>query len=1415
MIKAIIFSNKTLKIISYLYVFIFLLSINKIFSEDNHNIINLLNSSDLNSVAIFNHKYWRAACASTNKNGDMIIEFALHPLRNRSRLFYGLNRDGRHYFPEEPFFKEIEEIQCDNCDTTYGKDFQLRNLFVSLNSDINNTKQYLLSMTSNNGSIELIDIENNFELFAWDAKYFFNLTLPIYSYEYSLFELEEYNNYISVFSMFEGDNNNIGDSNTVMITKFSFGTFNSDNGLKIKSDWINSAFNDRVVSAFQLDISKLIVVIYVTYNTPTSLYFKYYDENLETKGTNKFCEMYSLSQSYGIFFKGIPMKNDHFALSFFNDGGNGKSLSFQLRKYENFMNPYTLILSYNFSFYEFKEDVQTNGFFKLDDLRLVLFAVENNNGKYGIMHMFLIDFYYEYSGMKIREFLFYSPENKLSKEKFAYNYNGYLLISLTLENNANPSILFSIAMIFGFANGTDFSIDISPFLMDLDNYNGKNNLYNYLSETMNIENNIFKYEKIEKIKLISICDELLLYKGKIKFHTEESLISINESFDENYTLFQNKNKIKNAQFYGLEYQFMIKEPDYETFYSIPNSTFNNPKNFDASQYYEPKTFYGRINILKFKLCHKYCLNCKEYGIDDNNQKCLTCKEEYSYDYLSYIGNFTGNCVPYDQMYDVENKILIYCNSTNYKYYYNTSRNNSRYCFKYDYDCPYPYNEFNEATKECFNYLPTTNIKTTSNTFLSSLTISTNLAIPTTSKTTIPFIHTTFPEIIPTTFQEQCKFGALINYISYYSNLTNEEIYHIIKESIFSSYCINGSSVFVEGSNGSAFQISNTNEEIQILQDGTDDYAIDLNQCGNILKDVYNINQNESLIILKFLKIYKKAEKVTSKYEIYHPHTYQILNTSYCQNTTIDVYIPFTIDVKYEELYNELVSLGYNPLDLRDKFYIDICSPYTTENETDILLDDREEFIYNSLINVNKCPDGCDFSGFNYEKKQIKCECDNNDDAEIVKLDLKHLSRSNILKSFLSTLKSTNYLVIKCYKLVFNYKLFKYNYGSSITLIIICFYLIFLIFYVVKGITPIKLNVSKLLIEEKSRDKNSNLNLIRTDKNNPKKKGILKIGYHPPKKEPLRKKSLYKRNNLAGKKNYSFEIFKAKIIAPKKSIKKNIKPSSKRIINFKDKSGSSMFETSKKIHIRKNELNNEKKSLNNGIKKLDNFELNNLNYNEAYEIDKRSFLKTYWSVLMREHILLFTFFSCNDYNLIYIKLVKFLVMFCSDMALNGLFFVHESMHKKYTLGEDFTFVQKIPQLLLTLIVTKLLEVLLCFLSLTDNHFYQIKNLSNFKKEKKAIKTIFQCIKKKLICFFILTFFLLAFYWYFISSFCAVYKNTQKVFLKDTIISFMTSLLDPFIIYGFTTLLRFVSLSKCLKKNRFLGYIYRLSDAIPIF
>ena len=42
-------------------------------------------------------------------------------------------------------------------------------------------------------------------------------------------------------------------------------------------------------------------------------------------------------------------------------------------------------------------------------------------------------------------------------------------------------------------------------------------------------------------------------------------------------------------------------------------------------------------------------------------------------------------------------------------------------------------------------------------------------------------------------------------------------------------------------------------------------------------------------------------------------------------------------------------------------------------------------------------------------------------------------------------------------------------------------------------------------------------------------------------------------------------------------------------------------------------------------KLDDYELNNLDYLEAKEKDKRSLVSIYWSMIKREHRKIFTFF----------------------------------------------------------------------------------------------------------------------------------------------------------------------------------------------
>ena len=95
-------------------------------------------------------------------------------------------------------------------------------------------------------------------------------------------------------------------------------------------------------------------------------------------------------------------------------------------------------------------------------------------------------------------------------------------------------------------------------------------------------------------------------------------------------------------------------------------------------------------------------------------------------------------------------------------------------------------------------------------------------------------------------------------------------------------------------------------------------------------------------------------------------------------------------------------------------------------------------------------------------------------------------------------------------------------------------------------------------------------------------------------------------------------------------------------------------------------------------------------------------------------------------------------------------------------------------------------------------------------KKQSLPIIKCVKYKIIIFYVFTFLLFMFYWYFISAFCAVYENTQRIFITDSITSFLMGLLYPFILYLAPSGLRLLSLRK-----KDLNFAYSLSDKIPFF
>ena len=448
--------------------------------------------------------------------------------------------------------------------------------------------------------------------------------------------------------------------------------------------------------------------------------------------------------------------------------------------------------------------------------------------------------------------------------------------------------------------------------------------------------------------------------------------------------------------------------------------------------------------------------------------------------------------------------------------------------------------------------------------------------------------------------------------------------------------------------------------------------------------------------------------------------------------------------------------------------------------------------------------------------------------------MKHFDEKNVAFSFYSSLKLSNYKVVICYNLVFNWKVFQENYGSILSTIFLGAYVASIILYSIRNIAPLKVEISRFLCDtaEVNNGLPMDVQKISPERNNAKKRTTArkksnksKKGENkalPPKKEKNKTLRIGKDTSNTEKNSKKNEKSKSlKIDSKESDIIINSKVSRDGLLKKNENSNYPLIDDSKnKIKVKeKSDKKNKKTDKKNEEEEildpdmLDNYELNNLEYKQASKYDRRSCCRTYISFMLREEIVLLVFVSRNDYNLFFVKLARFLLLAITSMAFNALFFFHKTMYKKQDIEENWTFVQKLPQLLFVLVANHIIEVYLCFLSMTDISIYKIKALSKKPKTSQKIIDIIDCMKVKLITFFVSTFIFFLLFWYFISAFCAVYKNTQKIFIRDSAISFASSLLDPFLIYGLTITLRRISLSMCCRNRA--GCLYKISDIIPFF
>ena len=127
-------------------------------------------------------------------------------------------------------------------------------------------------------------------------------------------------------------------------------------------------------------------------------------------------------------------------------------------------------------------------------------------------------------------------------------------------------------------------------------------------------------------------------------------------------------------------------------------------------------------------------------------------------------------------------------------------------------------------------------------------------------------------------------------------------------------------------------------------------SIDLGECETLLRNFYNISDNETLYMKKIDIIQDGMKTVKVEYDVYCKFSGMHLvklNLTVCGKSKISLSIPIVINEPLDKLNT---SSGY---------YNDICYTSTSEHGTDILLKDRQTNFLDKDYAI--CQEDCDLS----------------------------------------------------------------------------------------------------------------------------------------------------------------------------------------------------------------------------------------------------------------------------------------------------------------------------------------------------------------------------------------------------------------------------------------------------------------------
>ena len=773
-----------------------------------------------------------------------------------------------------------------------------------------------------------------------------------------------------------------------------------------------------------------------------------------------------------------------------------------------------------------------------------------------------------------------------------------------------------------------------------------------------------------------------------------------------------------------------------------------------TNYYEDKS----VSPFVWKKCHDLCQTCNK-GSNSKSNNCVTCIDSYSLTQDS-------NCILTKTM-----PVGYYLNTTINKFI--SCNNNPNYCTS-DTKCDKNYPLLVVAIGQCVDKCDSIDCDyCTSNYIVNIGNYCVNPNNNNDGSYNLNFGDIDFNDVLEIIKEELYKFEGYISILD-----------------------IGEYEIMVYDSSTSISDLETINSKNQLTN-------INLNECQTKLESLFPT----PFTIIKIDE--KDTTSIISKctYEIYDNNGNKIDIDKYCSGIKISISSPIiNIDLFDYETAQLLSSYGYDVFDPNDEFFNDICATYTNENGTDVTLKDRQKDYYQS---INFCGQ-CIYDGINYEDKSVNCICDSFNQSDNTFIDNEFID--DFKTEFKNMFISETFYVVKCYKLVFNKKYFKKNYGCWILLILTVIHIAIFIYFCIDNLKVIKKALSKNIKpppnEDNFEENDEKYNMTLNNNDNEEK------NYPNP---PLRNK---KDNSFEEENNNEIDTsMKNNIRKVNTNISLNDYFNDKNLIHKKHHH---TFSNNSFINLKKDNKKTKSQFHKIQINKIQNIEENVISTNtnlksipdskkeepidcdydvlcfeEAEKYDHRTSSTFYWDYLSDKQNIINIVIDNSILDMTHLKLDRFIIAMSLDFLFNAVFFTDDYISQKYKNNGTLSFFVGLPKT----IFSNLIVFVICFILdyLSNNKIEQIIKNEKYSDEFKLIAhKIMKLYKIKLIIYFSLSTLIMLMSFYFVSAFCAVYQNIQRDWIISGLESCVISLLFPFLTGIIITILWKISLTY-QKKN----------------